>query len=221
MAGLAVGAAPLARPLSAAAAEQAGGEKRYAPGVTDTEIKIGQTMPYSGPISSYAGVGRAELAYFKMINDQGGINGRRINLISVDDGGSPPKTVEQIRRLVERDRVAFIFESLADVTNAAIQRYLNDRHIPQLFLADGGSRWDDPRHFPWSMAWQPSFRTEAHIYAKYILEHKPDAKIAVLVMDSPGIQDYLTGLEEGLGERAKAMLVNMQTYQITDATIWL
>ncbi len=115
--------------------------------------------------------------------------------------------------------MAFIFQSLADDTNAAIQRYLNDRHIPQLFLADGGSRWDDPRHFPWSMAWQPSFRTEAHIYAKYILEHKPDAKIAVLVTDLPGIKDYLKGLEEGLGERAKAMLVNVQTYQITDATI--
>lgn len=189
------------------------------PGITDTEIKIGQTMPYSGPISAWSTVGRAELAFFKMINDDGGINGRRINLISLDDGYSPPKTVEQIRRLVEQDHVAFIFQSLGDVTNAVIQRYLNDRRIPQLFVADGSSRWDDPGHFPWTMPWQPSFRTEGHIGAKYILEHKPDAKIVVLIQDSSMGRDYLAGLEEGLGDKAKTMIVKQLTYQVTDATI--
>lgn len=158
--------AAAAMPFSAAA-QQRSDERKYAPGVTDTEIKIGQTMPYSGPISAYGTIGRAQHAYFRMINDQGGINQRKINLISLDDGYSPPKTVEQIRRLVERDQVAFIFQSLGDVTNAAVQRYLNERQVPQLFLADGSSKWNDPQRFPWSMGWQPSYRTESNIYAKY------------------------------------------------------
>jgi branched-chain amino acid transport system substrate-binding protein len=209
----------MARPLAAAVAEQSAVEKKYAPGVTDTEIKIGQTMPYSGPISQYGAVGRAELAFFRMINDQGGINGRKINLISLDDGYSPPKTVEQIRRLVEQDQVAFIFQSLGDSTNAAIQRYLNDRRIPQLFLGDGSAKWNDPQHFPWSMAFLPSYRTEAHIDAKYILGHKPDAKIAVLVQDSLFGKEWVAGLEEGLGDRAKKMIVKILTYQATDATV--
>jgi branched-chain amino acid transport system substrate-binding protein len=196
-----------------------GNAQPYAPGITDTEIKIGQTMPYSGPVSVYGTIGRTELAYFKMINDQGGINGRKINLISLDDGYSPPKTVEQIRKLVEDDKVAFIFQSLGDVTNAAVEKYLNDRGIPQLFLADGSSRWDDPKHFPWTMSWQPSYRTEGHIDAAYILQTKPDAKIAVLVQDSLGGKDYTTGLEEGLGDRAKTMIVKELTYQVTDSTI--
>ena len=190
-----------------------------APGVTDTEIKIGQTMPYSGPISGYGTIGKAELAYFRMINDSGGINGRKINLISRDDGYSPPKTVEQIRKLMEEDNVAFIFQSLGDVTNAAVQRYLNDRGIPQLFLADGSARWDDPQHFHWTMAWQPSFRTEGRIDAAYILRTKPDAKIGVLVQDSLGGKDYVAGLEEGLGDRAKTMIVDKLTYQVTNSTI--
>jgi branched-chain amino acid transport system substrate-binding protein len=190
-----------------------------APGITETEITIGQTMPYSGPLSGYGTIGRAELAYFKTINDNGGINGRKLTLISRDDGYSPPKTVEQIRKLVEEDQVAFIFQSLGDVTNAAVQRYLNDRGIPQLFLADGSSKWDDPQHFPWSMAWQPSYRTEAHIDAAYILRTKPEAKIAVLVQDSLGGKDYLAGFEEGLGDRAKRMIVKELTYQATDSTI--
>jgi branched-chain amino acid transport system substrate-binding protein len=190
-----------------------------APGVTDTEIRIGQTMPYSGPISGYATIGRAELAYFRMINESGGINGRKLNLISRDDGYSPPKTVEQIRKLVEEDEVAFIFQSLGDVTNAAVERYLNDRGVPQLFLADGSSKWDDPKHFPWTMAWQPSYRTEGHIDAAYILQTKPDAKIAVLVQDSLGGNDYMSGLKEGLGDRAKTMIVKELTYQVTDSTI--
>ena len=161
----------------------------------------------AGQSPAYGTIGRAELAYFKMINDSGGINGRKINLISRDDGYSPPKTVEQIRKLVEEDKVAFIFQSLGDVTNAAVQRYLNDRGIPQLFLADGSSKWDDPQHFPWTMAWRPSFRTEGHIDAAYILQTKPDAKIAVLVQDSLFGKDYVAGLEEGLGDRAKTMIV--------------
>jgi branched-chain amino acid transport system substrate-binding protein len=190
-----------------------------APGITDTEIKIGQTMPYSGPISGYGTIGKAEQAYFRMINDNGGINGRKINLVSRDDGYSPPKTVEQIRKLVEEDNVGFIFQSLGDVTNAAVQRYLNDRGIPQLFVADGSARWDDPQHFHWTMAWQPSFRTEGRIDAAYILRTKPDAKIGVLVQDSLGGKDYVSGLEEGLGDRAKAMIVDKLTYQVTDSTI--
>jgi branched-chain amino acid transport system substrate-binding protein len=194
-------------------------EQPNAPGISDTEIKIGQTMPYSGPISGYGTIGKAELAYFRMINDNGGVNGRKINLISRDDGYSPPKTVEQIRKLVEEDNVAFIFQSLGDVTNAAVQRYLNDRGIPQLFLADGSARWDDPQHFHWTMAWQPSYRTEGRIDAAYILRTKPDAKIGVLVQDSLGGKDYVAGLEEGLGDRAKTMIVDKLTYQVTDATI--
>jgi branched-chain amino acid transport system substrate-binding protein len=196
-----------------------GAQAANAPGITDTEIKIGQTMPYSGPISGYGTIGKAELAYFKMVNDNGGINGRKINLISHDDGYSPPKTVEQIRELVEVENVAFIFQSLGDVTNAAVQRYLNDRGIPQLFLADGSARWDDPQHFHWTMAWQPSYRTEGRIDAAYILRTKPDAKIGVLVQDSQFGKDYVTGLEEGLGDRAKTMIVDKLTYQVTDSTI--
>ncbi len=189
------------------------------PGVTATEIKIGQTMPYSGPVSNYGTIGRAEQAYFAMVNAQGGINGRKITLISRDDAYSPPKTVEQIRAMVEDDQVAFIFQSLGDVTNAAIQRYLNDRRIPQLFLADGSSKWDDPRHFPWTMAWQPSYRTEAHVDARFILDRKPDAKIGILVQDSLGGRDYVTGFAEALGDRAEKMIVKKLTYQATDATI--
>jgi branched-chain amino acid transport system substrate-binding protein len=193
--------------------------QKNAPGITDTEIKIGQTMPYSGPISGYGTIGKAEAAYFKMINDQGGINGRKINLISRDDAYSPPKTVEQIRKLVEEENVAFIFQSLGDVTNAAVQRYLNDRGIPQLFLADGSARWDDPQHYHWTMAWQPSYRVEGRIDAAYILRTKPDAKIGVLVQDSLGGKDYMTGLREGLGDRANTMIVKELTYQVSDATI--
>jgi branched-chain amino acid transport system substrate-binding protein len=144
-----------------------------APGVTDKEIKIGQTMPYSGPASAYGAIGKAELAYFKKVNDEGGINGRMINLLSLDDGYSPPKTVEQIRRLVEQDGVAFIFQSLGTPSNSAIQKYLNDRKVPQLFVATGATKWNDPKHFPWTMGWQPNYQTEAHIYAKYLLAEKP------------------------------------------------
>src|SRR5262249_23238059 len=148
-----------------------------APGVTSTEIKIGQTMPYSGPASAYGTIGKAEAAVFKMINEQGGINGRKIHLISLDDGYSPPKTVEQLRRLVEQEDVAFIFQSLGTPTNTAIQKYLNGKKVPQLFVATGASKWGDPEHFHWTIGWQPDYRTEARIYAKYILKNKPDSKI--------------------------------------------
>jgi branched-chain amino acid transport system substrate-binding protein len=194
-------------------------EKKHHPGITDTEIKIGQTMPYSGPASVYGAVGRAELAYFKMLNEQGGINGRKINLISLDDGYNPPKTVEQIRKLVEQDNVAFIFQSLGDVTNVVVQKYLNERKIPQLFLADGSSRWDDPENFPWTMPWQPSYRIEGHVDAKYILQHKPDAKIGVLYQNSEGGWDYVKGLKEGLGDKATTMIVKEVSYEVTDTTI--
>ena len=170
-------------------------------------------------MSNYGTIGRAEQAYFAMINAQGGINGHKINLISRDDSYSPPKTVEQIRALVEDDQVAFIFQSLGDVTNAAIQRYLNDRHIPQLFVADGSSKWDDPRHFPWTMAWQPSYRTESHVDAKFILDRKPDARIGILVQDSLGGRDGMAGFTEALGNKANTLIVKKLTYQATDATV--
>ena len=219
MTAMAVGGLPAIGPLGTLAAEQNSTGQKNAPGITDTEIKIGQTMPYSGPISAYGAIGRAQLAYFKRLNERGGINGRKINLISLDDGYSPPKTVEQIRRLVEVDEVAFIFQSLGDSTNAAVERYLNQHRVPQLFLADGSSVWDDPQHFPWTMSWQPSYRTAAHVDARYILEHKPDAKIAIMVQDSLGGNDYMAGLEEALGSKAKTMISKVMTYQVMDATI--
>jgi branched-chain amino acid transport system substrate-binding protein len=205
--------------VAAVSANPAVAQKHYAPGVTDTEIKIGQTMPYSGPLSAYSAIGKTELAYFKMINEHGGINGRKINLLSLDDGYNPPKTVEQIRKLVEQDNVAFIFQSLGSVTNAVIQKYLNDHEIPQLFLADGTSRWDDPQHFPWTMPWQPSYRTEGHVDAAYILKNKPEAKIGVLYQNETGGKDYLQGLKEGLGNNTRAKIVAEVSYEITDPTI--
>src|SRR6202167_569797 len=167
-----------------------------APGVTDTEIKIGQTVPYSGPASAYGVIGRTEAAYFKMINDQGGVNGRKINLISLDDGYSPPKTVEQVRRLVEQEQVAFLFQTIGTPTNAAIRQCLNDIKVPQLFVATGAGMFSDPQHFPWTMGYNASYKTEAHIYAKHILATKPDAKIAVLYQNDDSGKDYLIGLKE-------------------------
>jgi branched-chain amino acid transport system substrate-binding protein len=190
-----------------------------APGVTATEIKIGQTMPYSGPASAYGTIGKAEAAYFAMINGQGGVNGRKINLISLDDGYSPPKTVEQIRRLVEQEDVAFIFQSLGTPSNTAIQKYLNAKNVPQLFVATGASKWGDPDHFHWTMGWQPDYRTEARIYAKYILKEKPDAKIAVLYQNDDFGKDYLIGLKEGLRDKAAKMIVQEASYEVTDPTV--
>jgi ABC-type branched-subunit amino acid transport system substrate-binding protein len=190
-----------------------------APGVTDKEIKIGQTMPYSGPASLYGNIGKAESAYFDMINAQGGVDGRKINLISLDDGYSPPKAVEQIRRLVEQDEVAFIFQSLGTANNTAFRKYLNDRKIPQLFLASGASKWNDPEHFPWTMSWQPNYHTETVIYVKYILDHKPDAKIGVLYQNDDFGKDYLESLHDALGPRYDKMVVAALAYESTDPTV--
>jgi branched-chain amino acid transport system substrate-binding protein len=194
-------------------------QKNYAPGVTDTEIKLGQTMPYSGPGSPYSAVGKAESAYFKMINEQGGVNGRKINLISLDDAFSPPKTVEQTRRLVEDDHVAFIWQSLGTPTNTAIQRYLNDRKIPQLFISTFASKFNDPQHFPWTMGGLGSYRAEGQIYGRYILQHHPNGRIAVLYQNDDYGKDYEQGLREGLGDKAATMIVAEATYEVSDPTV--
>jgi branched-chain amino acid transport system substrate-binding protein len=190
-----------------------------APGVTDAEIKIGQTMPYSGPASSIGLVGRADAAYFRMINEMGGVNGRRINLISLDDGYNPSNTVEQVRRLVEQEQVAFIFNSMGTSPNLAVQPYLNDNKVPQLFLSSGASRFGDPRHFPWTIVAYPSFQSEAHVYAKHILATKPDARIGVLYQNDAVGKEYLTGLRDGLGVDRAAMIVKEVSYEIGDPTV--
>ena len=189
------------------------------PGVTKTSIKIGQTMPYSGPAAAYGAIGKADVAYFAMINEQGGINGRKVELISRDDGYNPAKTVEQIRKLVEDDQVAFIFNSLGTPSNTAIQGYLTDNKIPQLFVATGASKWNDPAEHPWTMGWQPNYRVEARIYAKYILENMPTAKIAILYQNDDFGKDYIIGLREGLGAKADAMIVAVKSYETTDPTV--
>jgi len=205
--------------VAGVAASTALAEKKYDPGATDTEIKIGQTMVYSGSLSAYGTIGRSETAYFKMINDQGGINGRKINLISLDDAYSPPKTVEQIRRLVEQEEVLFIFQSLGTPTNTAIQKYLNAKKMPQLFVATGATKWGDPQNFPWTMGWQPNYQTEAHIYAKYLLQSKPGAKIAVLFQNDDYGKDYLKGIHDGLGSQADRLIVKEVSYEVTDPTV--
>ncbi len=192
-------------------------QKVYGPGVTDKEIKIGNIMPYSGPASAYGVIGKTETAFFQMINDQGGINGRRIDFISYDDGYSPPKTVEQARKLVENDNVLMIFNSLGTPPNSAIQKYMNEQKVPQLFVATGASKWDDPTNFPWTMGWQPSYQAEARIYAKYILKTKPNAKIAILYQDDDYGKDYLKGFLDGLNGKLRP--VAQLTYETTDATI--
>jgi len=192
---------------------------QYGPGASDTEIKIGDTMPYSGPASAYGTIGKAETGYFAMINEQGGINGRKINYISRDDGYSPPKTVEQVRQLVEQDQVLFLFNTLGTPPNTAIQGYLNDNKVPQLFVATGADKWNDPKNHPWTMGFQPSYRIEARIYGRYILKNIPAAKIAVLYQNDDFGKDYLTGLREGLGDKADNMVVATKTYETTDPTI--
>ena len=188
------------------------------PGVTKDAIKIGNTIPYSGPASAYAAIGKADAAYFKMINDQGGVNGHKVDFISLDDGYSPPRTVEQIRRLVERDQVAFIFNSLGTQTNSAIQKYLNDHKIPQLFVSTGADKWGNYKDFPWTMGWQPSYRIEAQVYAKQILAEKPEAKIAILYQNDDFGKDYLAGVRDVLGEKFDKMVVTA-SYEVTDPTI--
>jgi branched-chain amino acid transport system substrate-binding protein len=196
-----------------------GARAANAPDITDTEIKIGQTMPYSGPASAYGVIGRTEAAYFKMINDMGGINGRKVNLISLDDGYSPPKTVEQTRRLVEQEQVAFIFGSVGTPTNAAIRSYLNDNKVPHLFVGSGASMFADPRRYPWTIGFNPSYRSEGHVFVKHILKTKPDAKIGVLYQNDDFGRDYLSGVRDGLGTNHAAMLVKEVPYEVSDPTV--
>ena len=205
--------------LLAASSGGALAQKKYDTGATDTEIKIGNIMPYSGPASAYGVIGKTEAAYFKKINDAGGINGRKINFISYDDGYSPPKTVEQARKLVESDEVLFIFNSLGTPPNSAIQKYMNAKKVPQLFVATGATKWNDPKDFPWTMGWQPSYQSEARIYAKYILKEKPNAKIAVLYQNDDYGKDYLKGLKDGLGAKASSMIVAEESFETTEPTI--
>jgi len=191
----------------------------YDTGATNKEIKIGNIMPYSGPASAYGVIGRVEAAYFRKINDEGGINGRKIDFISYDDGYSPPKTVEEARKLVEDDGVLLIFNSLGTPTNTAIHHYMNEQKVPQLFVATGATKWNDPKAYPWTMGWQPSYQTEAGIYAKYILKNRPNAKIGVLYQNDDYGKDYLKGLVDGLGDKAKSMIVAKQAYDVSEPAI--
>jgi branched-chain amino acid transport system substrate-binding protein len=190
-----------------------------APSVTDTEIKIGQTMPYSGPASAYGVIGRTETAYFKMVNEQGGVNGRKVNLISLDDAYSPPKTVEQVRRLVEEEQVAFLFQTLGTPPNLAIRQYLNDNKVPQLFVSTGAATFSDPQHFPWTMGYNPNYQTEARIYGKHISANKADGKIGVLYQNDGFGKDYLIGLKDALGDGHAGMIVKEASYETSEPTV--
>jgi branched-chain amino acid transport system substrate-binding protein len=205
--------------IAAATSSGAFAQKNYDTGATDTEIKIGNIMPYSGPASAYGVIGKTEEAYFRKINAEGGINGRKINFISYDDAYSPPKTVEQARKLVESDEVLLIFNSLGTPPNTAIQKYMNQKKVPQLFVATGATKWDDAKDFPWTMGWQPNYQSESHIYAKYILKEKPNARIAILYQNDDYGKDYVKGLKDGLGAKAASMIVAEASYEVTQPTI--
>jgi branched-chain amino acid transport system substrate-binding protein len=194
-------------------------QKKYDTGATDTEIKLGNIMPYSGPASAYGVIGKIEDAYFKMINEQGGINGRKINFVSYDDGYSPPKAVEQARKLVESDEVLFLFGPLGTPSNSAIQKYLNSKKVPQLFVATGATKFGDYKDFPWTMGWQPAYQSEGRIYAKYLLKEKPGAKIAVMYQNDDFGKDLLKGLKDGLGDKAATMIVGEESYEVSEPTI--
>ena len=194
-------------------------QKKYDPGASDTEIKIGNIMPYSGPASAYGVIGKTEEAYFKKVNAEGGINGRKINFISYDDAYSPPKTVEQARKLVESDEVLLVFNPLGTPSNTAIQKYLNTKKVPQLFVATGATKWNDPKNFPWTMGWQPNYQSETQIYAKYILKNHPNAKVAVLYQNDDYGKDYLKGFKDGLGAKAASMIVIEESYEVSEPTI--
>ena len=209
--GMAVAVALSASPASA--------QKKYDTGATDTEIKIGQTVPFSGPASAYAGIGKTQAAYLKMINEQGGINGRKLNLIQYDDAYSPPKAVEQVRKLVESDEVLFTFQIIGTPSNAAVQKYLNAKKVPQLLASTGASRFSDPQNAPWTIAYNPNYQSEARIYAKYILKNHPDAKIGILFQNDDLGRDYVTGLKAGLGDKAATMIVGETSYELSDPTI--
>ena len=188
-------------------------------GVTATEIKIGNTNPYSGPASAYGTIGKVIGAYFKKVNDEGGIIGRKINYITYDDGYSPPKTVEMVRRLIEQDQVAFVFQTLGTPTNSAIHKYVNQEKVPHLFVATGATKWNDPKNFPWTMGFQPNYQTEGRVYAAHVLKNHPDAKVGILYQNDDYGKDYLKGFEDGLGEAAKKMIVLKQSHEVTDPTI--
>ena len=190
-----------------------------APGVTDTEIKIGNTNPYSGPASSYGTIGKAIKAFFDKVNAEGGVNGRKINFVTVDDGYSPPKTKEMFRRLIERDRVAFIFQSLGTPTNSAVHRYINKKKVPHLFVATGATKWGDPQNFPWTIGWQPNYQTSGKIFANYVLKNHPNGKIGILFQNDDYGKDYVIGLKAALGAKAKSMIVREESYEVTDPTI--
>jgi branched-chain amino acid transport system substrate-binding protein len=216
---LRLGALSAALAILAVTSSGALAQKKYDTGATDTEIKIGNIMPYSGPASAYGVIGKTEQAYFNKINSEGGINGRKINFISYDDAYSPPKTVEQARKLVESDEVLFVFNPLGTPPNSAIQKYMNTMKVPQLFVATGATKWNDPKEFPWTMGWQPNYQSESRIYAKYILKELPNAKIAILFQNDDYGKDYVKGLKEGLGAKAATMIVAEESYEITEPTI--
>jgi branched-chain amino acid transport system substrate-binding protein len=193
--------------------------KKYDPGASDTEIRIGNTNPYSGPASAYSAIGKSIAAYIKMLNEKGGVNGRKINFISYDDSYSPPKTVEMARKLVEQDQVLFLYQTLGTPSNTAIQKYMNMNKVPQLHVATGATKWNDPKHFHWTMGWQPNYQDEAKVYAKHILETKPDAKIAVLYQNDDYGKDYLKGFKDGLGPEHQKMIVAEASYEVSEPTV--
>src|SRR6476469_5563848 len=193
-------------------------QKKYDTGASDTEIKVGNIMPYSGPASAYGVIGKTEEAFFKKINAEGGINGRKINFVTYDDGYSPPKAVEQARKLVESDEVLVVFNPLGTPSNSAIQKYLNSKKVPQLFVATGATKWNDPKDFPWTMGWQPSYQSEARISAKFLLKEKPAGKIAIMYQNDDFGKDYLKGLKDGLGAKA-SMIVAEESYETSEPTI--
>src|SRR3978361_1766370 len=211
-----VTAAAVAMALSASSAFA---QKKYDTGATDTEIKIGQTVPFSGPASAYATIGKAQAAYIKMVNEQGGINGRKINLIQYDDAYSPPKAVEQVRKLVESDEVLLMFQLLGTPSNAAVQKYLNSKKVPQLFSATGASKFTDPKNFPWTMGFNPNYFVEGRIYGQYVLKNYPNAKIGILYQNDDLGKDYLNGMKAGLGDKASKMIVGESSYEVADPTI--
>ena len=210
--------AAIAAVLSAALAMPASAQKKYDTGASDTEIKIGQTIPLSGPASAYGGIGRVQAAYIKMINEQGGIGGRQINLIQYDDSYSPPKTVEQVRKLVEGDEVLTTFQIIGTPPNAAVQKYLNDRKVPQLLASTGATRFTDPKNFPWTIAFNPNYQSEGHIYAKFILANYPNAKIGILYQNDDLGKDYVKGLKDALGDKA-SMIIAEKSYELSDPTV--
>jgi branched-chain amino acid transport system substrate-binding protein len=211
--------ATLAALLAAALAAPSAFAANYGPGASAKEIKIGNINPYSGPASAYGTIGKTIAAYIKMVNDHGGVNGRKIELISYDDGYSPPKTVEMARKLVEQDQVLFVFQSLGTPTNSAIHKYMNAKKVPQLFVATGATKWNDPKHFPWTMGWQPNYQTEGRIYAENILKNTPNAKIGVLYQNDDYGKDYLKGFKDGLGAKASSMIVKEVSYETSDPTV--